>query len=197
MASRCDSTLEADMWVLWLVSQGCWTVSPHSDIGALLGAVPARIQWRAIDCKWWVGPSFSFTCLTHSANQVEHFLRLQNDRCMAGAISNSFSSAVSRDHTRYSPHFTRKSLRGGVGSGVVRGECVLVGWLKGYYWWKTVWRIRELHCYIQTENIKQLRVACSEFTFTVYCVWYGNVLHWITLNSSEHMKAYCLLFVQW
>jgi hypothetical protein len=96
-----------------------------------------------------------------------------------------------------SPHFMRKSLRGGVGSGAVRGECVLVGGLKGCYWWKTLWRIRELHYYIQTENIKQLRVACSEFTFTVCCVWYGNVLHWITLKSSEHVKTYCLLFAQW
>jgi hypothetical protein len=39
---------------------------------------------------------------------------------------------------RYSPHFTRKSLRGGVGSGAVLGESVLVGGLKGCYWWKTV-----------------------------------------------------------
>jgi hypothetical protein len=38
----------------------------------------------------------------------------------------------------YSPHFTRKSLREGVGSGVVRGESVLVDGLKGCYWWKTV-----------------------------------------------------------
>jgi hypothetical protein len=92
---------------------------------------------------------------------------------------------------------TRKSLRGGVGSGAVRGESVLVGVLKGCYWWKTVWRTRELHCYIQTENIKQWRVACSECTCTVYCGCCDNVLHWITLNSSEYMKAYCLLFVQW
>jgi hypothetical protein len=42
---------------------------------------------------------------------------------------------------------------GGVGSGAVRGESVLVGALKGCYWWKAVWRTRELHCYIQTENI--------------------------------------------
>jgi hypothetical protein len=34
----------------------------------------------------------------------------------------------------YSPHSTRKSLRGGVGSGAVREEYVLVGELKGYYW---------------------------------------------------------------
>jgi hypothetical protein len=31
----------------------------------------------------------------------------------------------------YSQHFMRKSLRGGVGSGAVRGESVLVGRLKG------------------------------------------------------------------
>jgi hypothetical protein len=29
----------------------------------------------------------------------------------------------------------------------------------------------------QTENIKQLRVACSECTCTVYCGCCGNVLH--------------------
>jgi hypothetical protein len=40
----------------------------------------------------------------------------------------------------YSPHLMRKSLRGGggVGSGAVRGESVLVGGLKGGCWWKTV-----------------------------------------------------------
>jgi hypothetical protein len=38
----------------------------------------------------------------------------------------------------YHQHFTRKSLREGVGSGAVRGESVLVGGLKGCYWWKTV-----------------------------------------------------------
>jgi hypothetical protein len=92
---------------------------------------------------------------------------------------------------------SRESPCGGGGSGAVRGESLLVGGLKGCYWWKTVWRIRELHCYIQTENIKQLRVACSECTFTVYCACCDNVLIWITLKSSERMKAYCLLFVQW
>jgi hypothetical protein len=35
------------------------------------------------------------------------------------------------------PHFTRNSMRGG-GSGSVRGESLLVGGLKGCYWWKTV-----------------------------------------------------------
>jgi hypothetical protein len=38
----------------------------------------------------------------------------------------------------YSPYFTRKSLRSGVDSGAVRGESVLMGGLKGSYWWKTV-----------------------------------------------------------
>jgi hypothetical protein len=68
------------------------------------------------------------------------------------------------------------------------GGSLLLGGLKGCYWWETVWRTRELHYYIQTENIRQLRVACSECTFTVYCGCCDNVLHWITLNSSEHMK---------
>jgi hypothetical protein len=41
-------------------------------------------------------------------------------------------------HSKYSPHFTRKSLRGCVRSGALRGGCVMVGGLKGCYWWKTV-----------------------------------------------------------
>jgi hypothetical protein len=93
--------------------------------------------------------------------------------------------------------FHEKVPAGGAGSGAFRGESLLAGGLKGCYWWKTEWRTRELHCYIQTENIKQLRVACSECTFTVYCGCCDNVLHWITLKWSEHMKAYCLLSVQW
>jgi hypothetical protein len=109
----------------------------------------------------------------------------------------SLSFGLSHQKPIYSPHFRRKSLWGGVGSGAVRGESVLVGGLKGCYWSKTVWRTRELHNYIQTENIKQLRVACSECTSTVYCGCCDNVLQWITLNSSEHMKYFCLLFVQW
>jgi hypothetical protein len=44
-----------------------------------------------------------------------------------------------------------------------------------------------------TGGCKQLRVTCSECTFTMYCACCGNV----TLNSSEHMKTYRLLFVQW
>jgi hypothetical protein len=72
------------------------------------------------------------------------------------------------------------------GSGAVRGESVLVGGLKGCYWSKTVWRTRELHYYIQTENIKQLRVACSECTFTVCCgccdIMFYIESHWIHQN---------------
>jgi hypothetical protein len=34
--------------------------------------------------------------------------------------------------------FHDKVPSGGVGSGAVRGECVMVGGLKGCYWWKTV-----------------------------------------------------------
>jgi hypothetical protein len=76
------------------------------------------------------------------------------------------------------------------------GGGLLVGGLKGCYWWKTVWSTRVLHCYIQTENIEQWRVACSECTFTVYGGCCDNVLQWITLNSWEHMKP-IVLFVQW
>jgi hypothetical protein len=50
----------------------------------------------------------------------------------------TLSRNAARKSANYSPHFTRKSLRGDVGSGAVRGESVLVGGLKGCYWWKTV-----------------------------------------------------------
>jgi hypothetical protein len=125
-------------------------------------------------------------------------------RCVAfwrcANVSEAHSSSIFRTemkHTVQSAYYETVPAGGEVGSGAVRGECVLVGGLKGCYWWKTVWRIRELQCYIQTENIYQLGVACSECTCTVYCGCCDDVLHWITLNSSEHIKAYSLLFVQW
>jgi hypothetical protein len=100
-------------------------------------------------------------------------------------------------NTKIQSAFYEKVPAGGCRLWCGAGECVLVGGLKGCYWSKTVWRIRELHCYIQTENIYQLRVACSECTCTVYCGCCDNVLHWITLNSPEPMKDFCLLFVLW
>jgi hypothetical protein len=50
----------------------------------------------------------------------------------------------------------------------------------------------------QTENTKQLPVACSECTFTVYCRCSDNILDRSKgglETSSVHMKACCLLFV--
>jgi hypothetical protein len=82
-----------------------------------------------------------------------------------------------------------RPCEGGGGKGVDRGASLLLSRLKGLYWCKTVWRTRELHYYIQTES--------SECNCTVYCGCCDNVLHWITRKLSEHMKAYCLLFVQW
>jgi hypothetical protein len=76
---------------------------------------------------------------------------------------------------------------------MVRGESVLVGGLQGCYWWKTVWRTRELHYYIQTENIKQLRVACSECTCTVGVVIIFYIeSHWIHQNTWKAIV--CCLF---
>jgi hypothetical protein len=50
-------------------------------------------------------------------------------------------------------HISRESPCGGVGSGAVRGKSVLVGGLKGCYWWKTVWRTRELHYYTDWKHL--------------------------------------------
>jgi hypothetical protein len=89
----------------------------------------------------------------------------------------------------------RKSLRGGVSSGAVWGESVLVGGLKGCYWWKTVWHTRELHYYIRTENINQLTVACSECTLAstvgVEIMFYIES-HWIHHNTWKTFVC-CLL----
>jgi hypothetical protein len=41
-------------------------------------------------------------------------------------------------HQQVQSAFYEKVPAGGVDSGAVRGECVLVGGLKGCYWWKTV-----------------------------------------------------------
>jgi spore coat polysaccharide biosynthesis protein SpsF (cytidylyltransferase family) len=59
----------------------------------------------------------------------------------------------------------------------------------------------QTHNYTQTENIKQLRVACSECSFTVFCGCSDNILDRITgdlrmSSSRQHMKAYCLLVVR-
>jgi hypothetical protein len=61
---------------------------------------------------------------------------------------------------------------------------------------------QRLHFYTQSENIKQLRVACSECTCTVFCGCCGDNLDWITgdINMSsvhKHMKACCMLFAEW
>jgi hypothetical protein len=115
--------------------------------------------------------------------------------CNAQPCPSPVLTAPCRSVGRYSPHFKRKSLRGGVGSGAVRGESLLVGGLKGCYWSKTVWRTRELHYYVQTENIKQLRVACSERTFTctvgVVVIFYIES-HWIHQNTWNTFV--CCLF---
>jgi hypothetical protein len=61
-----------------------------------------------------------------------------NERVISDEIEKDLEGSGCGLILRHSPHFTRKSLRGGVGSGAVRGECVLVDGLKGCYWWKAV-----------------------------------------------------------
>jgi hypothetical protein len=65
-------------------------------------------------------------------------------------------------------------VRRGVGSGAVRGESGTGGWTaiggKQY-------DVPGSYTTTQTENIKQLRVSCSECTCTVYCGCCGNALH--------------------
>jgi hypothetical protein len=71
------------------------------------------------------------------------------------------------------PATTRKFLRWGDCSDAVQGECILPGGLEGDCWWE-VWRA--IDTTTQTENIKQLRVACSECAFSV--IWkYSRLYH--------------------
>jgi hypothetical protein len=76
------------------------------------------------------------------------------------------------------PSARRKSQQEDYGPSVVQRECLLSGGLQSWYWWE-IWRIRELYYYKQTENIKQLRVACSKCTCTVYCGCCDTILDWI------------------
>jgi hypothetical protein len=62
---------------------------------------------------------------------------------------------------------------------------------------KTRQRLTLLH---KTENINQLRVACSEKTFTAFCGCCGIILHLITGNlkissTCKYVKDNCLLSV--
>jgi hypothetical protein len=139
-------------------------------------------------------------CCVFFEVRTEFQLRLQT-RHETSEISrwrNTHGNMFTEGAIRITVRISRESPCG-VEAAMVRFEGKVYWWvgLKGCYWWKTVWHTSELHYYIQTENIKQLRVACSECTFTVFCGCCDNILDWITLNSSEHMKDYCLLFVQW
>jgi hypothetical protein len=58
----------------------------------------------------------------------------------------------------------------------------------------------ETYTTTQTENIKQLGVACSEHTCAVFCGCSDNTLGWLTGDTNmssvrKHIKAYYLLFV--
>jgi hypothetical protein len=64
------------------------------------------------------------------------------------------------------------------------GGCLLPGGLEGCYWWE-VWHARVLRYYTQTENIEQLRVACSECT----CGCCDNILDEIAVPLWGNLKA--------
>jgi hypothetical protein len=98
----------------------------------------------------------------------------------------------------YSPPAGRKSLWCDGSSGAVQGECLLLGGIEGCSWCE-VWHVRETRYYTQTVNLKQLSVACSECTFSVFCRCFNSILRLVTGNLKlrsvhKHTKAYCLLF---
>jgi hypothetical protein len=97
------------------------------------------------------------------------------------------------------PQTTKKNPADYGGFDAVIGECLISCGLESCYWWE-VRHARGLQHHTQFGNIKQLRVACSERNFTVYCGCSDNILHWLTgdlkmSSKSKHMNAYCLLSV--
>jgi hypothetical protein len=67
---------------------------------------------------------------------------------------------------QYSPPAKRKPIWDDE-SGAVQRECLLSGGLEGYCWWK-ISPTRLLYRYTKAENVRRLRVACSECMFTVF-----------------------------
>jgi hypothetical protein len=61
---------------------------------------------------------------------------------------------------------------------------LLPGKLEGCYRWK--YDTPETYTTTLTENIKQLRVACSECTCTLYCGCSDNILDWF--KDVEYTK---------
>jgi hypothetical protein len=66
----------------------------------------------------------------------------------------------------------------------------------GCYWWKTVWRTRELHYYMQTEKnlaIESSQVVSSPVLCTVCVVLLFHIeLHWIHQNTWKPIIVCCL-----
>jgi hypothetical protein len=91
---------------------------------------------------------------------------VQSNHLRPSDMSHTFEGNPAKHTETHLPSFPHRCLRKlsqetGVSLGRlvrVRGKILLVGGLKGCYWWKRVWHTRELHtrelhCYIQTENI--------------------------------------------
>jgi hypothetical protein len=98
--------------------------------------------------------------------------------CFLNVVKFYFSSFFSY-RSKHSPPVTRKSLWEDGCSGAVQGECLLPGEIEGCCW-QVLRHARDLHYYTQTDNIKQLRAACSKCTFTVFCGCCDNILDRIT-----------------
>jgi hypothetical protein len=87
-----------------------------------------------------------------------------------------------------------------------KGGAVMVRYMGNVYYqveWRAVIGSKyDENYYTQTENVKQVRVACSECTCTVFCGCCDNILDWTIgdlkmLSVRKHMKTYCVMFVQW
>jgi hypothetical protein len=141
-------------------------------------------------------PLFTFSVVIVGFNMFI-YLRLFHVSSLAFIFTSALCSSVFRVMNIMFPISTvRRQGENPCGmdgcSGAVQREYLLPGGLEGCYW-RELWRARELHYYIQTENIKPLRVACSK-CIHLYC--FVSVMMCFNMSSMcKHMKAYCLLFI--
>jgi len=68
-------------------------------------------EWRAIDCAWWVGPSWSLMCRTHATNQVEPRSVFSGSKMIDDWLVRSFFPFQRATTSRHLPTWKRQDFR--------------------------------------------------------------------------------------
>jgi hypothetical protein len=146
---------------------------------------------------------WSHTCrsLPSSPNVAWRFLdsrilRWFSGRSMNGLIQTSTDVPIHMAHTVQRP---RENTCGGMAALVLCRGNVYYQWTRGLLLVGSMTRQRVTLAHTNGK-VGQLRVACSNWNFTVCCGCSDNIMDRIRgdLKMSslrKHMKAYCLLFV--